>query len=307
MIKRSLQNIPSAFPRMNYTAVLKYKIPKDVKIPACKRRICVHVLPNFDPSLDRQGSMIWDIYARWAPPTLQELDAKFVHCGYIRSEGRMSSEFFENSLKLSLESFAPKNADIPLVDIMLNPMCNEDVIFYLGLLNQQIMAQTASNEDTPLLSNASIGNQDLRRKPASSNASSLSNVLYEASKRMREDKESEYYLNSGSSSKAAALHHFSLSPQLQRCLNSLPMKLPVLSIPRISKDAGIISMDRSVYFDEIDLPKPVPVPVVEPIPPSVPGSGVCGENFGVQSLYQWPGASSMSDDRWIDEMLACPP
>jgi hypothetical protein len=301
---------------MNYTAVLRYKTPKDVKIPAGKRRICVHVLPNFDQSLDRQGSMIWDIYARWAPPTLQELDAKFVHCGYIRSEGRMSSEFFENSLKLSLESFAPKNADIPLVDIMLNPMCNEDVIFYLGLLHHQIMAQAALNVYTPLLPNASIGNQDLQRKQASSNASSLSKVLNEASKRMREEKESEYYLNSGSSGPAAALRRSSLSPQLQRCLNSLPMRLPVLSIPRISKDAGIISMDRSVYFDEVDLPKlplvsvvePPPVPVVEPIPPSVPGSGVCGEGFSVQSLAQWSGISSMSDDDdWIGEMSAGPP
>ena len=89
-------------------------------------------------------SLRWDVFARWAPPNLDENDECFVQCGFILIDGAASLEYFEKALKSSLANFAPKYDNMILHQVLLRAMCHEDVVFFLGRLNFQIKAKIFS-------------------------------------------------------------------------------------------------------------------------------------------------------------------
>ena len=168
---------------MNYTALFRYQTSSGSVSSIGGRRICVHTIPCFnDVDILLPNSLRWDVYARWAPPSVNTNDECYVHCGFIRVEGIASLDFFEKALRSTLTNFAPQYDNMTLAEVILRPMCQDDVLAFISRLNFQIKAKLSTGCSGALLTGSRFEVQvSQREEPPLSNPSPLCKILRDVS------------------------------------------------------------------------------------------------------------------------------
>jgi len=130
----------------------------------CKRRVCVHAIRQIPTSPSKGSAHYWDVYAKWAPPSVNPSDLHYVHCGCFEVNGNTSDCLFHQSIKAKLIPFAPKYERSELIKVNLSSISDEDAAFQLSQLSKQLCA---SRVDVPVAGGA-VGNFVSEPHPASS-------------------------------------------------------------------------------------------------------------------------------------------
>ena len=106
----------------------------------CKRRVCVHAVRQIPTSPSKCSVYHWDVYAKWAPPSVHPSELDYVHCGWFEINGNTSDTLFHQSVKAKLIPFAPKYERFELTKVNLSSISDEDSVFQLSQLSKQLSA-----------------------------------------------------------------------------------------------------------------------------------------------------------------------
>jgi hypothetical protein len=108
-----------------------------------KRRVCVHAIcDKNDSDPETRDLEPWKIYARWAPPHVEESDEKFLFCGNFKLKSDVSDDLFRMSVTSVLMTFAENVRLSKVVRIGLSDMAEADVAMNLAQLDTQIRSRT---------------------------------------------------------------------------------------------------------------------------------------------------------------------